>query len=78
MYSTQLLVLLALLYIFTVTHAKKGKEVDPKECEVCIANLEMIDNLLPKEKKKDKKALVRNNTRIITAVDNSSTRSGQV
>ena len=69
MYSTQLLVLLALLYIFTVTHAKKGKEVDPKECEVCIANLEMIDNLLPKEKKKDKDA-------IAGAISQHCTKSG--
>lgn len=35
----------------------KVKEVDPKECEVCISNLEMIDQLVPADKKGDKLAI---------------------
>lgn len=37
--------------------AKKEKVVDPKECEVCVANLEKIDALLTKDKKKNKDAI---------------------
>ena len=40
-----------------MAQAKKEKVVDPKECEVCIANLESIDNILPKEKKKNRDAI---------------------
>ena len=40
-----------------VEAAKKAKEVDPKECEVCIANLEAIDKLVPSDKKSDKSAI---------------------
>ena len=48
-----LLVLIAItLVLVSVEAKKKEKEVDPKECEVCIANLEAIDNLLPGDKKK--------------------------
>ncbi len=37
--------------------AKKEKTVDPKECEVCISNLETIDKLISSEKKSDKAAI---------------------
>ncbi len=37
--------------------AKKEKAVDPKECEVCISNLETIDKLISSEKKSDKTAI---------------------
>jgi hypothetical protein len=33
---------------------KKVKAEDPKECEVCISNLESIDLLIPADKKTDK------------------------
>jgi hypothetical protein len=35
----------------------KVKAVDPKECEVCISNLEAIDLLIPADKKTDKSAI---------------------
>jgi hypothetical protein len=55
----------------TVSMAKKTKEktVDPKECEVCIANLNTIDGLLEGNEKKDKDA-VRN------AIGKHCTKSG--
>ena len=37
--------------------AKAKKEADPKECEVCMANLNTIDKLIPSDKKKDKSAI---------------------
>ncbi len=37
--------------------AKKPKVEDPKECEVCIENLEKIDMLIPSDKKADKLAI---------------------
>lgn len=37
--------------------AKKEKTVDPKDCEVCIHNLEQIDMLIPADKKSDKLAI---------------------
>ena len=37
--------------------AKKVKEADPRECEVCINNLEEIDKLVPPTKKNDKAAI---------------------
>lgn len=44
---------------FAAASKKKGKskEPDPKECEVCIANLEAIDKYIPSEKKGDKDAV---------------------
>jgi tRNA U54 and U55 pseudouridine synthase Pus10 len=39
------------------TKATKTKTVDPKECEVCIANLDKIDKLVPAGKKNDKKEI---------------------
>lgn len=45
--------IVALVILCLVTSAaKKAKEADPKECEVCVANLEAIDKLIPAEKKK--------------------------
>lgn len=37
--------------------AKKEKKVDPRECEVCISNLDRIDMLIPSDKKSDKAAI---------------------
>lgn len=36
---------------------KKNKEPDPRECEVCINNLNEIDALIPADKKSDKVAI---------------------
>ena len=36
---------------------KKAKVEDPKECEVCIANLEAVDHLIASDKKSDKLAI---------------------
>jgi hypothetical protein len=33
---------------------KKTQEKDPRECEVCISNLEAIDKLIPADKKSNK------------------------
>lgn len=57
-----LTLLLALLVIVQLSVSvegakKKDKAPDPKECEVCINNLEKIDMLIPKEKKSDKAAI---------------------
>ena len=51
--------LCALLLIVCPAAAKKSKtkDVDPKECEVCISNLEKIDSLLEGKQKKDKDAV---------------------
>ena len=37
--------------------AKKAKAADPRDCEVCISNLEKIDMLIPAEKKRDRDAI---------------------
>jgi hypothetical protein len=39
------------------TKAAKTKVEDPKECEVCIANLDNIDKLIPSNKKSNKEAI---------------------
>ena len=46
-----IIVVMAILLALAPAVAKKGKvkEVDPKECEVCMSNLEMIDKLIPQE-----------------------------
>lgn len=51
--------LLALLVFVTllVESAKKAKEVDPRDCEVCMSNLETIDKLVPSHKKSDRAAI---------------------
>lgn len=56
-----LLVILIVLIISQHSYgaaAKKGKkEEDPKECEVCISNLEAIEKLIPPNKLSDKAAI---------------------
>mmetsp|Transcript_1224 Transcript_1224/g.1270 ORF Transcript_1224/g.1270 Transcript_1224/m.1270 type:complete len:180 (-) Transcript_1224:85-624(-) len=37
--------------------SKKEKKVDPRECEVCISNLNAIDNLIPKSEKSSQEAV---------------------
>lgn len=51
-----LLSCLCVFLLASVSTAKKSKEktVDPKECEVCISNLEKIDSLLEGKEKKNK------------------------
>ena len=56
------LIVLLVLSAVTVDAAKdkktaKKKEADPRECEVCISNLEQIDKMIPAEKKSDKAAI---------------------
>eukprot|EP00349_Pseudokeronopsis_sp_Brazil_P000367 CAMPEP_0202960108 /NCGR_PEP_ID=MMETSP1396-20130829/4264_1 /ASSEMBLY_ACC=CAM_ASM_000872 /TAXON_ID= /ORGANISM="Pseudokeronopsis sp., Strain Brazil" /LENGTH=174 /DNA_ID=CAMNT_0049679097 /DNA_START=110 /DNA_END=634 /DNA_ORIENTATION=+ len=43
--------------LHTVAGGKKQKEADPRDCEVCISNLEAIDKLIPSEKKSDRNAV---------------------
>ena len=45
-------ILLALALLATAEAAKA--KADPKECEVCIANLEAIDKLIDKDEKTSK------------------------
>jgi tRNA U54 and U55 pseudouridine synthase Pus10 len=52
-----LFVVYAILLIACVLAAKKQKEPDPKECEVCINNLEEIDRLVPQGKRSDRLAI---------------------
>ena len=40
-----------------LSYAAKTKAPDPKECEVCIANLEAVDKLLADSEKTDKLAI---------------------
>merc|ERR1719263_1146512 len=63
------LLLLAVLCVIQL-EAKKAKAPDPKECEVCIANLDMIDALI--EDKKDKKSA----PKIEEAIGKHCTKSG--
>ena len=50
-----LVILLATLDV--VVCAKKTKVVDPRECEVCISNLDKIEALIPKNKRTNKDAI---------------------
>jgi len=54
-----LLVLLFISSPIAAAPAKKGKAkvADPKDCEVCVANLEAIDKLIPSDKKGDTAAV---------------------
>jgi hypothetical protein len=52
-----LVVVAVLMMAVLVVDAKKAKEADPRECEVCISNLESIDKLIPKDKKSDSNAI---------------------
>lgn len=50
--------LLLLLATFSKTDgAKKAKADDPRDCEVCVSNLEKIDMLIPANKKRDREAI---------------------
>merc|ERR1712146_826471 len=62
------LIVVILLSVWATGEAKKGaKEADPKEGEVCIANLEAIDKLVPADKKKEE---------IENAISKHCTKSG--
>ena len=50
-------VLLIVLALCLVSAKKKAKEPDPRDCEVCVNNLEQIDKLIPQDKKSDKAAI---------------------
>ena len=54
-----LLLVVCLVCGGSVAAAKKGakKEADPKECEVCVANLEKIDGMVEKAQKKNHAAI---------------------
>lgn len=52
-----LAVIAVLLVVLIEAKKSKQKEADPKECEVCISNLEAIDKLVPSNKKSDKAAI---------------------
>ena len=45
------------LALFATAEAAKAK-ADPKECEVCIANLEAIDKLIDKDEKTSKQSIM--------------------
>ena len=45
------------LALFATSEAAKAK-ADPKECEVCIANLEAIDKLIDKDEKTSKQSIM--------------------
>lgn len=51
------LVLVCIALVTEAAKAKKEKAVDPRECEVCVSNLEAIDKLIPADKKADKLAI---------------------
>ncbi len=51
------LMLVVVLLACVDAAAKKKKEKDPRECEVCINNLEKIDKLIPEDKKTDHEAI---------------------
>lgn len=66
----RLVLVLILMLVLQLAKGKKGaKEVDPKECEVCIANLEAIDKLIPADKRKKK-------DEIESAISKHCTKSG--
>ena len=49
--------LLTIFVCVLIVNAKKAKVEDPRECEVCISNLESIDKLIPGDKKSDRAAV---------------------
>ena len=59
-------ILLALALLATAEAAKA--KADPKECEVCIANLEAIDKLIDKDEKTSKQSIME----AITCVESTS------
>jgi hypothetical protein len=52
-----IIVIIAISIDAKATKKTKEKVPDPKECEVCISNLEEIDKMIPKDKKHDKAAI---------------------
>jgi mesencephalic astrocyte-derived neurotrophic factor len=55
--AIRFLVVLLVVFVAVVSAAKKAKAEDPRECEVCIANLNAIDNLIAPEDKKKSTAI---------------------
>lgn len=64
-----MIVLVILVLSSAAKASKKPKVEDPKECEVCMKNLDAIDMRLSKEEKNDKAA-------IEAAIDKHCTKSG--
>ena len=62
-------ILLALALLATAEAAKA--KADPKECEVCIANLEAIDKLIDKDEKTSKQSIMEAITKQAARVNNS-------
>ena len=58
------------LALFATAEAAKAK-ADPKECEVCIANLEAIDKLIDKDEKTSKQSIMEAITKQAARVNNS-------
>jgi hypothetical protein len=54
---SKFLALLALVALSDVSAAKKAKEADPRECEVCINNLNIVDSYIPADQKTNKTAI---------------------
>lgn len=52
-----IIVIIAIHSIDAKAAKKKDKAPDPKECEVCISNLEEIDKMIQKDKKNDRDAI---------------------
>lgn len=52
-----IVILLTIATISKINGAKKIKPEDPRDCEVCISNLEKIDMLIPANKKRDRDAI---------------------
>lgn len=51
------LLVFCLFCLLAIAMSKKKKEEDPRECEVCVSNLDAIDKLIPSDKKSDKTAI---------------------
>ena len=64
-------ILLALALLATAEAAKA--KADPKECEVCIANLEAIDKLIDKDEKTSKQSIMEAITKHLPRVLTPST-----
>lgn len=55
--SLTLLSVIICIAFFVVIAKKKTQDKDPRECEVCINNLNQIDKLIPSDKKRDTVAI---------------------
>jgi hypothetical protein len=53
------LFLLIVILSIGLSNAAKGKKAaeDPRDCEVCVSNLEQIEKLIPAESRKDTAAI---------------------